>query len=67
MIDLIKITTIGFIGYKAFSVFGKKDFGDLFAFITTLYVGYLGYFQIISLYNRIMDSQFIILIKKIFC
>jgi len=66
MIEIIKTGTIGFICYKSLSVFGKKDYADLIAFVSVLYIGCMVCMKVGTWYESFMNSRIIELFDKIF-
>lgn len=64
--EIVKVSIVGFTGYKILKSFGKKDYGDLVLGVATLYVGLNIYLKVGTWYTNFMDSVFMRLIIKIF-
>lgn len=66
MVEIIKTCSIGLVSYKALKCFGKKDYADIIAFCTILYVGVMIISKVGGWYDGFMNSAFIQLMYKIF-
>lgn len=66
MRDIIINSCVGFIGAKALSCFGKKEYSDLLLFVMVLYVGVSIVAKVGGWYDGLMHSAFIQLMQKIF-
>lgn len=66
MIEIIKASAVGFICCKSLKCFGKKDYSEIIAFVTWLYVGAMICLKIGGWYNSFMNSAFMKVMIKIF-
>jgi len=66
MIEIIKTGTVSYICYKSLTCFGKKDYADVIAFISVLYIGAMFCLKIGFWYNTFMNSAFMQLMFKMF-
>lgn len=66
MIEIIKTSTVCYICYKSLVCFGKKDYGDIIAFVSVLYIGVMIYSKVDGWYINFMSSSFMQFMQKLF-